>query len=267
MNGSSRATRAAITLSLHGEAAHDAGGEVDHGVGGEERVLDHQAAVRRVVEAALEPLRRRVERTVERVGEQTTRQAAHPLGADRVALVGHRRRAHLRVAERLGQLAHALEQAQVGAELVHALADAGERREHLRVLLAWIGLTGDRPAAIEAERARDAMVELLDAPVIAVEEGEEARLRSGRALDAAAAQARQAVVDRRHVLHHVLEPQAGALAHRGELRRLEVRVGEGGEGRGAQRERAQLAGESEQPAAHAAAARRAASRTSVLSVM
>ena len=193
MNGSSRATRAATVASLTVRPAAMCAGEAEDGVGGEERVGEHQAAVRRVVEAALEPLRRRVERTVERIGHEPPRQAAHPLGAHRVALVGHRRRADLVLVERLGELAHALQQAQVGAHLVAALGDAGEQREELAVQLAGVGLAGDRDAAGEAEARGDAAVELAHLGVVAVEQREEARLRAGRALDAAAAQRREAV--------------------------------------------------------------------------
>ena len=58
------------------------------------------------------------------VGHDPPRQAAHPLGAHRIALVGHRRRADLVLVERLGELADSLQQPQVGAHLVAALGDA-----------------------------------------------------------------------------------------------------------------------------------------------
>ena len=69
--------------------------------------------------------------------------------------------------------------------------------------------------------------------MIAAEQGQEAGLRAGGALDAAEAQRRQAVFDLVQVQHEIVAPQAGALAHGGELRRL--KMGEAERGRSRQR--------------------------------
>ena len=117
------------------------------------------------------------------------------LGAHRVALVGHRRRADLlapRTAPR--PRLQAGEQAQVGARTCARSApmpaSAASTRE---VDLARVGLAGDgeararsRSAAVDAAgRARSTFV------VVAVEEREEGGLRAGRALHAAEAQRRR----------------------------------------------------------------------------
>src|SRR5690606_218856 len=67
---------------------------------------------------------------------------------------------------------------------------------------------------------------LVDLRAVAVEELDEARLRAGRAAHAPEAQGREPVLDLLDVEHEVLQPQAGTLADRGRLRRLEVRVAE-----------------------------------------
>ena len=166
------------------------------------------------------------------VGHDPARQAAHALGAHRVALVGHRRRADLVLVERLGELAHALQQAQVGAHLVAALGDAG-RASRAAGCRACGCRSGRRPAidAGEAEPGGDPAVELAHLRVVAGEQREEARLRAGRPLDAAAAQpvASRCSISARSS-DEVLRPEAGALADRRELRRLEVGVGEAGQG-------------------------------------
>ena len=98
-------------------------------------------------------------------------EAAHPLGAHRVALVGHGGGAHLLGVERLRELAHALEQAEVGAELVAGLGEAGQGLQHLAVLLARIGLAGHREALGEPELPRDPAVELAHLGAVALEQG------------------------------------------------------------------------------------------------
>ena len=76
---------------------------------------------------------------------ETTKRAsdADALGAHRVALVRHRRRADLLALERLLDLAERLQQAHVARELRRARGDAGDDAEHLRVELARVGLAGD----------------------------------------------------------------------------------------------------------------------------
>ena len=115
------------------------------------------------------------------------------------------------------------QQPQVGAELVRRLAQAGQRVEHLAIDLARVGLAGDRVDVVEAHLAGDQPVELADLVVVAAEQGEEAGLRAGRALGAAEAQGRQAVLDLVQVEQEIVAPQAGPLADGGQLGRLEVR--------------------------------------------
>ncbi len=60
--------------------------------------------------------------------------------------------------------------------------------EHLAVLFARIGLAGDGEALFEVDAAREELVQFPYFGVVTVEESEEARLGSGRSLDAPAAE-------------------------------------------------------------------------------
>ena len=81
-----------------------------------------------------------------RVAAHQARQPADVLGEDRVALVRHRRRALLALAERLLRLAHlgALQVADLGRDALERPGQDGERREEHRVAVARDDLGGDR---------------------------------------------------------------------------------------------------------------------------
>src|SRR5205085_527954 len=76
---------------VHDEAAGDVVVQQRDRVGSEERFRDGDPPIRRVVQRALEPLRRRGHRRIQCVDDQVSRQAVNALRAHRIALVGHRR--------------------------------------------------------------------------------------------------------------------------------------------------------------------------------
>ena len=90
-----------------------------------------------------------------RVAAEQAGEAGDPLGQDRVALVGHRRRALLAGLERLLDLADlgVLEVADLGREALERAADDRDRREERRVAVALDDL-GARPGP-RAARARE----------------------------------------------------------------------------------------------------------------
>src|SRR5207244_4734712 len=92
--------------------------------------------------------------------------------------------------------------------------------------LAGIGLSGHGVDRLEAHLAGDQAVQLADLGVVAGEQGQEARLRAGRALDPAKTQVLQPRLDFVEVEDEVVTPQAGAFSDGRELGRLEVRVAE-----------------------------------------
>ena len=214
----------------HLEPRGHVGGEHQDSIRGEERLGNYKPPVRAVVEGALEPLRRRGVPGVALELDDEPREARHPLGAHRIAFVGHRARAYLLALERLQHLTFMLQQPHVRRELGRRGRDAGQRRQHLGVLLARVGLAGDREHPREAHAAGDATVELGDLLLVAVEQVEEARLRSGGPLDAPELQRLQAVEHFLRVEEEVLHPQRDAFAHGGQLRGLKVRVCEAGDG-------------------------------------
>ena len=211
---------------MHLEAGGDVLHEDQHGVRGEERLGDREAAVRAVVERALEELHavRLVRVRLERQHEP--RERVDALGAHRVPLVRHRARPDLLLLERLLDLAERLQHPHVARELRRARRDPRDDAEHLRVDLARVRLAGDGQGRVESHRRGDPAVELAHLRVVALEQLEEARLRAGRPLHAAQRQVREAEVEVREVEHEVLHPERRALADGGELRRLEVRVAE-----------------------------------------
>ena len=228
MNGSSRATPCCDRTFVYGEAVGDVGCQAEHGIGTEQGIGNDQPPVRRVVEAALEPLRGCVHRAVGCVREQSAGQAAQPFGANRVTLVGHGRRTDLIAVERLGEFTDTLQQAQVGAELVACLADAREGGQQLAVLLARIGLAGDRERCFETEAPSNCTIQGGDLLAVALKQGHVAGLGARRTLGAATTERLQPMLDLLEVAEEILKPQAGALADRGELRRLEMGIGQRG---------------------------------------
>ena len=99
----------------------------------------------------------------------------------------------------------------------------------LRVDFARIRLPGDGIAGGEAHLGGHALVEPLDLVVVAGEELQEAGLRAGRAFHAAGLERGKPVLDLVQVLHQVICPQAGPLAHRRRLGRLKVREAQAGQ--------------------------------------
>ena len=81
--------------------------------------------------------------------------------------------------------------------------------------------------AREAEIVRNALLELLDLALVAVEQLHEGGLRAGRALAAEHAQVLDAVFDLAEVHQQLVHPERRALADGGQLRRLEVGEAEG----------------------------------------
>ncbi len=99
----------------------------------------------------------------QRVGAHDARQAREVLAQDRVALVRHRGRALLPLAERLLRLAHlgALQMADLYRKLLERRGDAREHAEEMRVTIALNDLRRDRsrlqvhaPADVALDRGR-----------------------------------------------------------------------------------------------------------------
>ena len=109
---------------VHHEAGSDVVVNERDGVGGQEGLGDGDSAVRRVIERALEPLRRRGHSGVQRVDDEVPGQRVDALRAHRISLVRHRRRADLFLLERLLDLAQMLQQSKVVAEFRRRLREA-----------------------------------------------------------------------------------------------------------------------------------------------
>ena len=165
-----------------------------------------------------------------RVGDQrheVTGEGAAALGAHGVALVGHGGGADLILLKGFFHFLEVGQQAPVGGDFMGAGGHRTEGREDIAVDLARIGLAGDGVALGKAKGVRHQLVELFHLVVVAVEEGQKAGLGAGGALHPAEAQVGALALQVAQIHDQVLDPQAGALADGGQLRRLEVGKAEG----------------------------------------
>lgn len=224
---------------VHDETLADVleGGQED--VGGEERLGQGDTAVGGVVERALEPLDRRGLESVQLENVQVARERAQALATHGVALVRHGGRADLVLLERLLDLLQVGEQTDVGGHLVDGGTERGKGAEDIGVDLTRVGLASDGVGVAEARELSDALVESLDLLVVAIEEGEEGALGTGRALDATEAEVVTSTLEVAQVPEKLLDPEGGTLADGRQLSGLEVGetkgrevlvlLGEGGE--------------------------------------
>ena len=231
-------------------AAGDVGVEFQHRVRGQKGFRQREAAVGAVVQRALEPLGGGGHLRVLRQRHHVAGKGADALRAHGIALVGHGRGADLALLKRLFHLAEGLQQPQILRELVGALGDAGERAEHAAVQFARIGLAGNGKALLHAHLAGDAPFQLVHLFAVAVEELHKALLRAGRAAVAQQLEGGKGEVHFIQIHQQILHPQGGALAHGGELRRLQMGVAEGGQIFIFQRKGAQAADDLQQLFAH-----------------
>ncbi len=153
----------------------------EHDVRGQEGFRERDAAVRAVVERALEPLHAGRVQGVLLEDHQVACETADALGAHRVALVRHGGRADLRgleglldflcaradvsareVDEDAGTDLEVGEEAQVGGELVCGRTEAGQGRENVDVDFARVRLGRHGVRIGEAGQSGDPAVELLD---------------------------------------------------------------------------------------------------------
>jgi hypothetical protein len=180
----------------------------------------------RVVERALEPLRSISLLSVTTKVPQLATKRAKTLAPHGVTLVGHGGRSDLVSLERLLDL---LEHGKMSDVATNALSSATERAEsveNVHIDLAGVGLGSADLGLVEAGLLGDELVELLDKSVVALEDGEERTLGTGRALDTTEL-AEKVVADAlkvAEVVHEVGDPERGTLANGDKLGGLAVSV-------------------------------------------
>ncbi len=142
----------AHAFSANHESSHEPGEPLEHVVHGQKRVREHDALSRGVRDVALVPEGDILE-TDERIAPHHPRQAADPLGDDRVSLVRHRGGPLLAHSEGLLDLAH-LGPRQVPdfeRKTLERRRDRRKRREELRMAISLDDLRGAR-RRLEPER-------------------------------------------------------------------------------------------------------------------
>ena len=163
------------------EAGHDIYDQPQHRIGAQKRLGHGDAAVRRIVKAALKPLHGGGHGGVGDIGHEVAGQRANALAAHGVALVRHRRRAYLRRAERLFKLPIVLQKANVVCHAIAALGYLAKGVQYPAVELAGVGLPADIEAFFKSEALGQAAVHLIDLAAVIVEQLHEACLRAGGA--------------------------------------------------------------------------------------
>ena len=211
-------------LRVYAAAADDVDDERERAVEGQKRLGQRDAAVRGVVQRALEPLDGGGVGGILRDVDDVARQRADTLRAHRVFLVRHRGGADLFGLERLVELLHVGEKPDVGGRLVAALRDVGQHVQDIGVDLARIRLARDGHTGGKAHLLRDHALERVDLLRVAAEQLEEARAGAGRALAAEKTQAPQLILEPVEIHDEILQPQAGAFAHGRRLGGLEMGV-------------------------------------------
>jgi hypothetical protein len=180
----------------------------------------------RVVERTLQPLRGIGLLSVATKVSQLTTKRAETLAPHGVTLVGHGGRTDLVSLERLLDL---LEHGKVSDVTTNALSSATERAESVQNIdidLAGVSLGSADLGLVEASLLGDELVELLDESVVALEDGEEGTLGTGRALDTTEL-VEKVVTDAlkvAEIVHQVGDPQGSTLADSDELGGLAVGV-------------------------------------------
>ncbi len=119
-----------------------------------------------------------------------------------------------------------LEESEVGGHLGRGLGDSAQEIEDLGVGFPAVGLAGDGERFVEAELPGDEPIEVADLGVVAAEQFEERGLRAGGPFAAAGPQGLEPVEQVLDVEGKVLGPEGGPFPDGGQLRRLEVGVGQ-----------------------------------------
>ena len=210
-------------LRIDDQALCDVQIQVQDAIDGQECFRHGNALIGRIVQRALEPLRGSHDGRVHDIGDDIVRQRSHALAAHRIALVRHGAGADLALFKRLLNFLEVLEQANVIGEFMRALRDGAQHAEHTEIIFAGICLRGHRVAGVIAHLFRDQLIELLDFVRIAVKQLHEARLGAGRPFAAQQLLVFEQPAQLLIIHEQIMRPDAGALAQRGRLSRLEMR--------------------------------------------
>jgi hypothetical protein len=198
----------------------------DASISAEEALRKSDTPDGRVIERALKPLGSVGLLGVATEVPQLAAKRAETLTPHGVTLVGHGGRTDLVGLERLLDL---LEHGKVSDVATNALGSAAERAEGVQnvdIDLTGVSLGGADLGLVEAGLLGDELVELLDKSVVALEDGEERALGTGRALDTTEL-VEKVVTDAlkvAEIVHEVGDPQRGTLANSDELGGLTVGV-------------------------------------------
>ena len=214
-------------LLIHMQPLRDVLHKAQHTVRCKKCLRQTDAAVCRVVQCPLEPLRHGCHGRVLRISDHIAGKRADTFAAHGVALIRHGGRADLLVLERLLDLPVVLQKPDVRRHAASALADGRQRVQNPAVEFPGIRLPADGIAALKAKLCGDLPVHLVDLRRIAVKQFNEAGLRAGRTPAAEETERAQRVLHLLEIQRQILQPQRRTLADGRQLRGLIVCVGKG----------------------------------------
>jgi hypothetical protein len=123
--------------------------------------------------------------------------------------------------------AESLEHADVTAELGGTRGDTGDDGENAGIQFPGVRLAGHRKRSREPHFSGDGLIEKAHLLVVAIEQIEKARLRASRSFHATEGKRPHPILEIPEIENKILHPQGRALADRGRLRRLKMRVSQG----------------------------------------
>ncbi len=150
INGSSLSRCFADNLRVNNKPVGHIAVKIQNSVNSQERLRNADPLVGGIVERTLKPLRRSRDAGIQAVHDHVTGQRRDAFAAHRVALICHCRRTDLILFKRFFHFLQMLKQTDVVGEFCGALRDSAENGKNAAVLLAGIGLAGNRKAVLES---------------------------------------------------------------------------------------------------------------------
>ncbi len=216
-------------LLIHHHTGRHIAVNIEDGIHRQKGLRHRNALIGAIVQRALKPLGLGGQRRIERIHRDIPRQRTDALTAHGITLIRHGGGTDLALGKRLLYLLKGLQQPQVIGKLIGALGKAGKHTEEIRIHLAGVGLPGDRYTAGKAHILRDQLFHAVDLRLVPIEQLHKAGLCTGGTLGPKQAQVIKLELEIFHIHDQLLQPQSGTLAHRGQLRRLQVGITQAGQ--------------------------------------
>ena len=197
-----------------------------NGIHSQEGFRYRDPTVGTVVQGALKPLGSGCKGRIQGIDHHIPGQGSNPLAAHGIALIGHSRRTDLMLFKRLFHLLEVLQNTHIIGKLHGALCNSRQGAQYKIVNLPAVGLAGNRYYLLKTQLLRNGFLHSLDFGGIPVKQFHKTGLGSGSTLAAPECQILQTVLHFQIIHVELVDPQSCALAHCGQLGRLQMGVGQ-----------------------------------------